>query len=479
MGVEDFLREYLTERYLVGAGLKEASEADKILERYSYLFSKDNVIDLLRRLDDVLARNKAKFLVQMLMEYTGRDLVKKALDIELGERFNGIPYRSIVAVISREDRRERRRELYGWRLRVLDEKLNPIYESLRDVEQKVAKELGFSNYLELCNTIKGVDHVRLRDELAPLVDDTELLYVKTMDKELRRRVGVDLTEAERHDIIRAFSGVEYKFPPETGVRLLKQVTASMGFDIERVEGIKLDLEDRPLKSVRAFVTPVDPPKDVRLVIRPRGGLDDLRALFHEAGHALHYAHVDPGLPPEARWFGDSAITETFAFLFEHITLEPGFIDLLKPDNVEEYVRFQYLAYLHIVRRYVGKLSYEVKLHRGLPAKYARALYSATLSSITYYKYSESEYLADVDPLLYTADYLRAWVFEAMLREYLRRRLGDLWFLSGEAGRFLRELWRSGYSKPFDDIVREAGYKGLEVGPLVGQFRNLAKVADIR
>jgi len=471
MGLESFLVEYLTETYLVNAGLKGESDVDKILERYSNLFRVEDVVVLLRNLGDVLSRNKARLLVQMLVEYSGRSLVKKALDIELNERVNGVPYRSILAVIAREDERGRRRELYMGRLKVLDERLNPIYEELRELEQRIARDLGFPNYLELCNAIKGVDHVALMSALIPVVESTDLVYVGRMSEELRRRMGLELTDAERHDIIRFFSGVGFELPIGEGIKLLKQITESLGFNIEKVEGIKLDLEDRPLKSTRAFVAPINPPKDVRLVVRPRGGLEDLRALFHEAGHALHYAHVDPNLPPEARWIGDPAITEAYAFLFEHILLEPGFASLLKSPDYEEYLKFQLLSYLHIVRRYVGKLSYEIRLHKGLPSRCARALYPALLKSTTYYNYFESEYLVDVDPLLYTADYLRAWIFEAMLRSYLRRRFGDLWFLEKEVGDFLKSLWSLGYSKSFDEIVREVGFRSLDTAPLIEQFKS--------
>ena len=67
-------------------------------------------------------------------------------------------------------------------------------------------------------------------------------------------------------------------------------------------GFALDAAPRAGKSPRAFCAAIAVPADVHLVVAPRGGLADLEALFHEAGHAIHLAHRDPrravrGPPP--------------------------------------------------------------------------------------------------------------------------------------------------------------------------------------
>ena len=60
------------------------------------------------------------------------------------------------------------------------------------------------------------------------------------------------------------------------------------------------------------------PDEVYLVIAPTGGRDDYGALFHEGGHVEHYANTDPGLAFEFRHLGDNSVTESFAFLMEHL-----------------------------------------------------------------------------------------------------------------------------------------------------------------
>ena len=61
------------------------------------------------------------------------------------------------------------------------------------------------------------------------------------------------------------------------------------------------------------------------MLTPVGGRDDFDVLMHEGGHTEHYAHVDPQLPFEFRYLGDNAITEAYAFLFEHLIEDPEWL----------------------------------------------------------------------------------------------------------------------------------------------------------
>ena len=71
---------------------------------------------------------------------------------------------------------------------------------------------------------------------------------------------------------------------------LEATLRDLGIDLAAQANVHLDLEQRPAKSPRAFCAPIEVPGRVMLVIAPIGGRDDWEALFHEAGHAEHYAH---------------------------------------------------------------------------------------------------------------------------------------------------------------------------------------------
>ena len=149
------------------------------------------------------------------------------------------------------------------------------------------------------------------------------------------------------------------------VPICLETLSSLGFDLAANDGIKLDLDDRPQKSPRACVIASDPPAVVHLITRAQGGLHDYQAFLHEAGHALHYAGLDPDLPYTFRRLSrDHALTEIYSFLLESITREPGWHALhFGVSETEDAERAEAARFLEVLlfRRYAAKLAYELEL----------------------------------------------------------------------------------------------------------------------
>ena len=183
---------------------------------------------------------------------------------------------------------------------------------------------------------------------------------------LRRATGLGLTEMRRCDLPRFFRCAESdaRFPPAGLIPSFEATMTALGIDAARQPGVVVDIERRPAKSPRAFCAPVRVPGEIYLVVPPVGGRDDYAALLHEAGHTQHYAHVDPALPFEFRCLGDNSVTEAFAFLFDRLVEEPGWLDarlgVRDADGaLTAHARAERLIYL---RRYGAKLAYELVLH---------------------------------------------------------------------------------------------------------------------
>ena len=62
---------------------------------------------------------------------------------------------------------------------------------------------------------------------------------------------------------------------------------------------------------------------------------------------------------------------------------------------------------------------------------------------------------------YSADYLRAWIFQVMLREHLRLKYGNAWYCCRSAGNFLKDLWATGQLYTLDELCREIGLGALD------------------
>ena len=208
-----------------------------------------------------------------------------------------------------------------------------------------------------------------------------------------------------------------------------------------------------------------------LVIKPMGGFDDWRALFHEAGHTEHFAHTSAGLAVEERRLGDNAVTEGWAALFEHLTSEPAWLnrrlDFSDPAGLAADSAVQLLW---IARRYSAKLLYELEFHAAADVTQMRSRYVEILGGALRIEPSPTDYLADIDSGFYVSSYLRSWAFEAQLRDHLRERYGDEWFAKREAGGLLRELWSLGQSVTAEELLKDVTGATLDMGSVEARAR---------
>jgi hypothetical protein len=205
---------------------------------------------------------------------------------------------------------------------------------------------------------------------------------------------------------------------------------------------------------------------VRLLVAPIGGAYDYAVLFHEAGHAQHFAWASPDLVkrhPEFIYTPDNATTEGFAFLFNHLFHDPSWLmehrPLANETQAREIARDRALLTMHQVRRFSAKLKYEIELHdssqvrsQNLASTYATLQWEATA-----FRRSPALYLTDVDNGFYAAAYLRAWAFEAGLREHLRTQHGRRWWASRKAGDELIDLWNTSSRYTVEELARLIGF----------------------
>jgi hypothetical protein len=268
--------------------------------------------------------------------------------------------------------------------------------------------------------------------------------------------------------IRRLSPLESTYTKERSVEVCMDTLTRLGFDLENDPNVRLDLEDRPQKSPRACVIASDPPKVVHLITRAQGGLHDYQAFMHEAGHALHYAGVDPGLPYTFRKISrDHALTEIYSYILEAITREPGWHDryFSAPENAQAPVFLEALLF----RRYTAKLQFELAFWSDFPNGAGGDEYSKRLTDATGVRYRPDAFLSDMDAGFYSADYLRAWIRSAQLRTYLEREIGEDWWENPKTGDHLRGLWHEGTKPSSEEIAARIGFEPFDTGPLVAEL----------
>jgi hypothetical protein len=254
------------------------------------------------------------------------------------------------------------------------------------------------------------------------------------------------------------------------IRVLSRTLDGMGLPLSDNANICLDMEAREKKSPRAFCCAIKVPEQVILCIMPQGGRGDYRSLFHEMGHSMHFANVDSSMPFEFKYLGDNSLTEAYAFLFENLVSDKGWLMSamgMGESDAADVAQFTNFERLYMVRRYAAKLIYELELHRDVenPEKE----YVSILESALKFKHPELHYLYDVDSGFYCASYLRAWMFEVQLRAVLIDEFGDAWWNEKGTGRFLKEMWSSGQKYMADQEAKGLGYYGLDEFPLIKEL----------
>ncbi len=465
-----FVAELNEENYRHYAGLKETLELAPIFERHAELTDLETARAVGAAVDDdARTRWLWRFLCEGYLGSLTREYAERTatLEAELVAEVDGerVPYRMLRPTMANESERERRRRLEEARGALVEEHLLPVHVDAYAETARGVAALGAGSYLELYRDSFRMALDDLAAQCRTLLEETEELWVDFGDRLLRERAGVTLEEATRWDMPRVFRATEWDdhFPARSMVAALEATLADLGVDMRAQANVEVDVEQRPLKSPRAFCAPIEVPERVVLVIQPMGGPDDWYALFHEAGHTQHFAHTSAELGFEERRLGDNAVTEGWATLFHRLVDEPEWLarrlDVPRP---EVFALEQATAELYFVRRYCAKLLYELELHAAPDSVALRDRYVELLSDALKIAPDGADFLADVDPGFYVSSYLRSWALEAQLREYLRSELGNRWFARREAGDLLRELWALGQGPTAEELLLDVAGERLEM-----------------
>ncbi len=488
---ETLAREY----YLNSSGQKDELESSKVYKQFKHLFSKEHVAEAGK---DVSSKEGKLLYDAFVGNFIGNDLKRisdKANSYEASAvvEVSGqqIPFRQVSTLVMNEDIREKRKLLY--------EATKPVKKKLTSFEKKSLKrvyelisELSGRSYVDYLSFVKEVDYDKLAVQLRDFLVQTESLHKEQLDRNMAS-IGVRLKDVRPYDYAYFARAKPFDafFVKEKLVETAKTFWKNIGIDIDTQKNVVLDVEERPKKVPRAFCMPVKVPSEVILVIKPHGGQEDYQAFFHESGHTEHFANTDASLSYQLRNLGANSVSESYAFLIEYLLSDAVFLQKyvgMPESDAKRFANFIMEEKLQAFRRYAVKVIYELKLHRNdlvkldnqfvpsagvysSPAK----MYADLLTKATKINYTPENYLLDVDSGLYAADYVRAWIFEVMLRKKLMEKFGREWFSNKGAGEFLKSLWKWGNAgKSIEELSVMVGYSGFDIKYLADDFLEFFK-----
>jgi len=322
--------------------------------------------------------------------------------------------------------------------------LTPILERKFDLTRRTHAAHGLDPLAVYCEE----EQVSL-DTLRRVVDTSARLakpeFQKMSDRLTPEVLGKERMEYHddmyvyRHEIYAPFDAV---FKDLDYVRQMKEVARGLGF---AVDAIAIDGEPREGKYASPVCFGIRIPGDVRVLYQRTSPFGDYESFWHEMGHGLHFASVDPARPYWDRHLIPNGVAEIFSTLLEELALSPDFLreELALPDEtvraVLERRRFMELFFLtfygansmHKVRYWSEGLTMAEadEAYADLTEQYLGVRYPG--------RYWQTHHILSMSTV-YAPSYLLANIRKSELMASLRKRFGRLWWRDPDAGAWLRE-----------------------------------------
>ena len=461
------------ERYETRGGLKERSRYREIYEENRFLLSPD-VLPAIQR-DLAEAEGGRRRRLKSLFAWVANQHVEAEL-APLEDQLRGweagatvalatgeLPLRRVPAAIARaEDRGERLAWQHARNQRV--EEASALQLDILHREREAVRELGLGGYVDARERLAGLGLRALERQAVEILAGTEAPYREAFLREVGQRLHIEARSASRSDAV-WLQGMCWLAQPFALNPMLSRVHAGLediGLPL-RAERCRLDLDRRPNKESNSFCAPIRVPGDVVLVVSPIGGQSDARGLMHEIGHALHFTHTSSSLPWEDRALGDTSVTETFALLFEGLTLDRGWAGAasgLGGVTLEGYLRLARFLHVYRLRRQAAEFLYEMEIAATPEPSLMAPRYAQLLGEATGFAHDPQTYIEDVRRGFWVARQLRAAMLSSVLRRGLVDRFGEEWWRERAAGAFLGELMSAGQREDAVQLAAQLGEEAL-------------------
>jgi hypothetical protein len=195
------------EHYLNSSGQKDDLALTPIFDKHVELFARPTVDRLLKtKTNDERYPNLREFVVDGYLEQAAKELTEQIAACETSDivEWDGeqIPYRSVSLRVMNEPDAKRRHELDERRVAVTSTQ-NTLRQERWTAIYHQTSDLGFENYVRLCDKLGDLCLERLRGTVELFLFDTEKVYRNRLELALRD-MGVNPAYAERSDLARLF-----------------------------------------------------------------------------------------------------------------------------------------------------------------------------------------------------------------------------------------------------------------------------------
>lgn len=463
-----------------------------LLDKYAYLSDDPELLAFIKEKRDAAAdpveRRQLHYLYRDLATtYEAKRVAAVADEMENRsasdhvwvEGFDGpTAVRNFYQLSRATDDPEKYMALYYTRYNYSINVINPLREKRLRIHHVSTREAGYESYTDFYYQMLGYEPGVPAAQAREFRDQTFPFYRDLVTERCRRLYGKDPADTPPWESKNIYWGKDFDayFPKETFLDFTYGFFATLGLDIREMPNVRVDDENRPEKEARAACWGFDPPNDVRVNLKPVGGVDDYEAAFHEFGHALHAAYTTPDLPFEFRTLGSNELTETYAIFFEQMFNDRAFLadELGMPEEaINEFLEYRLIIDMGSARGIAFAVIYDEALHSGElddPLSFYEAEVDKQRLFPKYMCNVEGNYLS-VDEGFYALYYMAAYYAVAQLRAKVVETFGPKWYKDPAAGEFFQELFRRGDAWTQEEMLQHIGYEeGLNPDYLVAEYR---------
>lgn len=388
-----------------------------------------------------------------------------------------LPFRNLEQALATEPSHARRLAIVAASAPVLA-RFQPLLEQRQTLLAQELSALGYASELAFSTRLREADLDALAVLAERLLTQSEATYLKALADASHRELNLPLAELRRADLPRFFhtSAVQSAFPAPQQLPRFAALLQGMGLDLGSMKAITVDARVLPHKSPRALCVAVSVPDDVRLSVKPSGGVDEEAQLFHEGAHAVHLASTT-ATTWELQQLGDATVAEALARLFEDLVSDPRYLAELgmTGELLDRDVRSAAVKQLYLLRRDAALLLLERAAvgPQRLQGDAYRARARELLSRAGGFPFDDLDTARELfhrPDFFDAADGLRARVLAARLDHALQARFGERWWHTPEAGAFLRTLWAEGTGLSPAELAARLPGEPLDPAPLLGALQ---------
>jgi hypothetical protein len=448
------------------------------------LFTLDAVRALQRARKAHLSRDDARAMEHLYIHFLGEyvseqmgEVSEAQANLEASLQFtvsgNEHAYRDLERLLANEKSAPRRQALYEAATASVT-RVFPVLKRREEMLNTQLAELGYPQLAAFAQELRQADFEAVRTMADQILDKTRTAYSELLGMAAQKELGIGADKLRRADIPRLFGAHgNIEFPKQSQWAHVEETLAALGIKLDTLPNLKVDGRPLPRKNPRPLALAIKAPSDVRLSYKPSSGGREEAALFHELGHALHFASTEEKRFELAK-LGQRSAVEAFAHLFESLFENSSWLTdvaLLSAEQAKVEMAFARARRLYLIRRAAGLFLYSLN-SRSMDEKTARAYFRTTMARallLPMGRAEEERYLVEREDFFNSSDTLRGHALAAIIEYQLKSRYGASWWRHPKSAEFLKRLWAPGRKLRPEELARLAGEERFTADALISDL----------